>query len=101
MPKTPRRSYRVAGKPDKIVLKIFDARVSGEKRPHNCNTCQAYKREIAKGNSDALEFYKAHINDWIRKYNGATIVLNAQATRPKALLHPGSGLDAPLRIRIC
>ncbi len=97
MPKIPIGSR--GEKPEKVVLKIFDARVSGEKRPHNCNTCQAYKREIAKGNPDALEFYKAHINDWIRKYNGATIVLNAKSSKSKALLNSGPG--APRQIRIC
>ena len=70
---------------NKVVLKIFDSRVSGEKRPHNCSICQAYKREIAKGNKDALEFYKQHINEWVRKYNGATIVIDANKFPPGAL----------------
>lgn len=63
-------------KKDKIILKIFDRKVSGEKRAHNCNLCQIYKREIAKGSTDALQFYKDHINEIVKKYNGATIVLD-------------------------
>ncbi len=61
---------------DKIILKIFDKRVSEEKRPHNCSLCQTYKREMKKGNKDALEFYKEHINEIVKKYNGATLVLD-------------------------
>ena len=69
---------------DKIVLKIFDKKVSGEKRSHNCNICQIYKREIAKGNTDAMVFYRDHINEFIKKYNGATLVFNVKPVR-KAL----------------
>ncbi len=65
----------MAKQTDKVVFKIFDARNSGAKRPHNCAICQAYKREIAKGNADALAFYKTHINDFVKKYGGATVVL--------------------------
>lgn len=79
-----KRVKKMKTKSDKIVLKIFDKSVSGEKRTHNCNICQAYKREIAKGNADALQFYKDHINEWVRKYNGVTIVLD-NAERAKAL----------------
>lgn len=69
---------------NKIILKIFDKKVTGEKRPHNCSICQAYKREIIKGNKDALNFYKEHINEWVRKYKGVTIVLDANKM-PEAL----------------
>jgi hypothetical protein len=81
MPKIPktRRSN------DKIILKIFDRKVSGEKRSHNCSICQVYKREIAKGNKDALRFYKDHINEWVKKYNGVTIVLDAKKMPAEAL----------------
>jgi hypothetical protein len=65
----------LADKNEKVVFKIFDARNSGAKRAHNCNLCQIYKREIVKGNNDALVFYKDHINEFVKKYNGATIVL--------------------------
>ncbi len=61
---------------DKVVLKFFDAGNSGTpKRPHNCAICQAYKREMVKGNLDAMKFYKSHINEFVKKYGGATIVL--------------------------
>jgi hypothetical protein len=64
-------------KKDKIVLKIFDEDRS-EKRAHNCYLCQIYKREAAKGDKDALAFYKSHLNSIVKKYRGVTIVLNAQ-----------------------
>lgn len=63
---------------DKVVLKIFDKKVSGEKRAHNCNLCQAYKREAAKGDLDAIRFYKAHINYIVKKYGGVTLVFDAK-----------------------
>jgi hypothetical protein len=69
---------------DKIVLKLYDKNVSGEKRPHNCSLCQIYKREILKGNTDALGFYRDHINEFVKKYNGATLVFNVKGVR-KAL----------------
>ncbi len=69
---------------NKIVLKIFDRKVSTEKKLHTCSVCQVYKREIAKGNTEALEFYKQHINELVRKYHGATIVVE-QYSRANAL----------------
>ena len=63
-------------KRDKIVLKIFDPK-EGEKRPHNCSLCAIYKREAKKGNPDAMRFYRDHINEVVRRNNGATIVLDA------------------------
>ena len=65
-------------KSDKMILKIFDSKVSGEKKPHNCPVCQVYKREIHKGNLEAFEFFKTHINDVVKKNNGATIILERQ-----------------------
>lgn len=59
----------------KIILKLFDAKVSGEKRPHTCSVCAVYKREIAKGNKEAFAFYKMHIAEVARKNNGVTVVL--------------------------
>ncbi|MCL5430348.1 MAG: hypothetical protein M1504_02625 [Candidatus Marsarchaeota archaeon] len=61
----------------KIVLKIFDSKEGEEKRAHNCYLCQIYKREIKKGNKDAYEFYRQHINEWVKKYKGATIVFDS------------------------
>jgi hypothetical protein len=75
---------------DKLVLKIFDGKNGGERKPHVCSTCQAYKREIARGNTEALQFYKDHINDIIKRYGGVTVVLegklkaNALPVLPKA-----------------
>ena len=63
---------------DKIVLKIFDSRDGSEKRAHNCDLCQTYKREAAKGNSDAIKFYKEHINQMVKKYKGITLVMDAK-----------------------
>ncbi len=60
----------------KIVLKIFDSATSRAKSTHTCNACMIYKREIAKGNSEALQFYRDHINEVVRKNNGATIVID-------------------------
>ena len=45
----------------KVVIKIFDRKNSTEKRPHTCSTCGIYKREIEKGNREALEFYEAQM----------------------------------------
>ena len=78
-------SEKMKPKRDKIIVKIFDQKVSGEKRTHNCNICQAYKREIAKGNADALQFYKEHINEWVKKYNGVTIVLDNMPEQAKKI----------------
>ena len=61
--------------PDKLVLKIFGSG-GAERRAHNCYLCQIYKREAAKGDAEALSFYKSHINGIVRKYDGATIVFN-------------------------
>jgi hypothetical protein len=69
---------------NKIVLKVYNKNTGEERRPHNCALCQVYKREIAKGNTDALTFYRDHINEFIKKYNGATLVFKVKATR-KAL----------------
>lgn len=66
---------------NKIVLKVYDKSTSGEKRAHNCNLCQIYKREIVKGNKDALIFYRDHINEFVKKYNGATLVFNVKHKR--------------------
>ncbi len=63
---------------NKVVLKIFDRRDGSEKRAHNCDLCQVYKREAAKGDRDALAFYKTHINQMVKKYKGITIVLDAK-----------------------
>jgi hypothetical protein len=72
---------------NKIVLKVYDKSVSGEKRAHNCNLCQIYKREIAKGDKDALVFYRDHINEFVKRYNGATLVFNV---KPKMRVLPVS-----------
>ena len=66
---------------DKVVLKIFDSRDGSEKRAHNCDLCQAYKREAAKGDQDAIRFYKDHINQMVKKYKGITLVLDARQSR--------------------
>jgi hypothetical protein len=63
---------------EKVILKFFDSHVSEEKKPHKCSTCAVYKREIQKGNLEALEFFKNHINDIVKRNNGATIVLDKQ-----------------------
>jgi hypothetical protein len=81
----------LSDKSEKVVLKIFDARNSGAKRAHNCNLCQIYKREIVKGNNDALVFYKDHINEFVKKYSGATIVLPINPKR-KALPASSKGI---------
>lgn len=66
-------------KVDKVVLKIFDKKSGGwERRPHNCDLCQTYKREAAKGDMDALRFYKEHINQVVKKYKGVTLVFDAK-----------------------
>jgi hypothetical protein len=67
---------------DKVVLKIFDKKISGEKRTHNCDLCQAYKREAAKGDLDAIRFYKTHINYIVKKYGGVTLVFDAKQSLP-------------------
>lgn len=64
--------------PDKVVLKIFNNKTGGEKRAHNCELCQVYKREAAKGNVDAIRFYKEHINQMVKKFGGITLVLDAR-----------------------
>lgn len=63
---------------DKMILKFFDSRISDEKKPHKCPTCAVYRREIQKGNVEAMEFFKAHINEIVKKNNGATIVIDRQ-----------------------
>ena len=76
----------MAAKPSRIVLKVFDERLGGEKRLHTCSTCHAYKREIKKGNPEALEFYKQHINELARRQNGVTIDVTGYAAHsPKVL----------------
>lgn len=64
-----------------IVVKVFDRKNSTEKRPHTCGVCAVYKREIAKGNREAFEFYKAHIMDVARKNSGVTFVLYSKAKK--------------------
>jgi hypothetical protein len=59
----------------KIIFKLFDRKKSGEKRPHTCSTCSIYKREIAKGNREAFEFYKLHIMEVAKRNDGVTFVL--------------------------
>ncbi len=68
--------------PNKIVLKIFDKKTSREKRAHNCDLCQAYKREAAKGDLDAIRFYKSHINHVVKKYGGVTLIFDAKEKLP-------------------
>ncbi len=65
-------------KANKVVLKIFDKRSGHERRVHNCDLCQTYKREAAKGDMDALKFYKSHINHVVKKYGGVTLVFDAK-----------------------
>jgi len=69
---------------EKIVVMIFDPKTSEGKRPHTCSVCVAYKREIAKGNKEALKFYKEHIEEIARKEKGVTVVLYGK-TRKKIL----------------
>ncbi len=66
---------------EKIILKVFDAKTSEEKRPHTCSVCAIYKREITKGNKEALKFYKDHIAEVARRNNGVTVVLRGKARR--------------------
>lgn len=80
----------------KIILKVFDAKVSGEKRPHTCSVCAVYKREIAKGNKEALAFYKEHISEVARKNNGVTVVLYGK-DRKKMLSGLGELAEARMR----
>lgn len=60
-------------KGDKVVLKFFDPETGSEKKLHNCSLCKIYKREVMKGNKEALKFYKDHINDMMHKFNGVTV----------------------------
>ena len=73
----------------KVIIKIFDRRDSTEKRPHTCSTCGIYKREIEKGNKEALEFYKAHLKDVAQRNNGVTFVLYSKVK--KLMLQSASG----------
>ncbi len=66
---------------EKIILKVFDSKTSEEKRPHTCSVCAVYKREIAKGNREALTFYKDHISEIARRNNGVTVVLRGKTRR--------------------
>ncbi len=59
----------------KVIIKIFDRKTSEEKKPHTCSVCGVYKREIEKGNREALEFYKNHLKDVAQRNNGVTFVL--------------------------
>ena len=43
--------------------------------------CAVYKREIAKGNKEALKFYKEHIAEIARRDNGVTVVLYGKTKR--------------------
>lgn len=70
----------------KVIIKIFDSKNSTEKRPHTCSVCGVYKREIEKGNKEALEFYKAHIRDVAERNHGVTFVLYS---KKKANMLPG------------
>lgn len=71
---------------DKVVFKIFDTSEGREKKAHNCNICQIYKMEMKKGNTDALEFYKAHLTDWMKRNRGITVSFDtSQAGIPLAL----------------
>lgn len=63
-------------------MKIFDKKFGHERRVHNCDLCQVYKREAAKGDIDALKFYKAHINRVVKKYGGVTLVFDAKTKFP-------------------
>ncbi len=65
---------------NKIILKVYNKDTGEERRPHNCALCQVYKREISKGNTDALAFYRDHINEFVKKYNGATLVFKVKST---------------------
>ena len=65
----------------KVIIKIFDRKTSEEKKPHTCSVCGVYKREIEKGNKEALEFYKAHIKDVAQRNNGVTFVLYGKIKR--------------------
>ena len=65
---------------EKVIVKIFDRKTSSEKKPHVCNVCAVYKREIAKGNREAFEFYKAHIAEIARQNQGVTFVMYGKPT---------------------
>ena len=71
----------------KVTIKIFDRKNSTEKKPHTCSICAVYKREIEKGNREALEFYKVHIRDVAQRNNGVTFVLYGKS---KGYMLPGS-----------
>ena len=92
---TARKGQSRAPKTDseKIILKIFDPKTSEEKKPHTCSICAVYKREIAKGNRDALRFYKEHIAEVARKNNGVTVVLYGKMK--KRLLEEMKSIKAP------
>ena len=57
---------------DKVIISLFTQ--PGKKR-HTCPTCEAYKREIKKGNKEALEMYLKHIVNVAKSDGGNSFVI--------------------------
>ena len=57
---------------DKVIISLFTQ--PGKKR-HTCPTCEAYKREIKKGNREALEMYLKHIVQVAKNDGGNSLVI--------------------------
>ena len=57
---------------DKVIISLFTQ--PGKKR-HTCPTCEAYKREIKKGNKEALEMYLKHIVSVAKSDGGNSFVI--------------------------
>lgn len=57
---------------EKTIISLFTE--EGRKR-HTCIACESYKREIRKGNKEALIFYMQHIYDVARRGRGNTFVI--------------------------
>ncbi len=58
---------------EKTVISLF---TDNGRRIHTCLACESYKREIRKGNSEALTFYLKHIYYVAKRNNGSSFVVS-------------------------
>lgn len=58
---------------EKTIISLF---TDNGRKIHTCLACESYKREIRKGNSEALTFYLKHIYYIAKKSNGNSFVVS-------------------------
>lgn len=70
---------------EKTIISLF---TDNGRKIHTCLACESYKREIRKGNSEALTFYLKHIYYIAKKSDGNSFVVSNGRRIKETLTNP-------------